>query len=150
METLLKSTSWYFKRKTSKFTYINRQWCWWHFPHDGDNIRQRKFGGFFGLENLQRGTRESQPLNEKINVWKIIWFCEYRGPNCTFSIFFYLIKNCGWQNLAGNQKKWNWICILVFVIATWANRENYTVIFSIKILKIQQRKIENFLKIPLF
>ena len=50
-----------------------------------------------------------------------------------------------WQNLAGNQKKWNWICILVFVIATWANRENYTVIFFHKILKFNKR-IENILE----
>ena len=41
------------------------------------------------------------------------------------------------------SKKWNWICLLVFVIATWANRENYTVnfqIFSIKIFKILNKK----------
>ena len=40
------------------------------------------------------------------------------------------------------SKKWNWICLLVFVIATWANRENYTVnFFHKKIFKIQQKKI---------
>ena len=58
---------------------------------------------------------------------------------------FYLFKNFGgdkiWKS-GRKSKKWNWICLLVFVIATWANRENYTVnFFHKKIFKIQQKKI---------
>ena len=62
---------------------------------------------------------------------------------------FYLIKKFGWQNFwksGRKSKKWNWICLLVFVIATWANRENYTVNFQIFLHKNFQNFTEKNFK----